>query len=526
MDRIELLGVQIDNVTYDEVLQRIEEMIAARTPQQIVSPAIDQIIQTRRDPEFNAVVSEAALVVADGVSVTLAAWMHKTPLKQRVTGSDLVPKVCERSAQKGYSIFFLGGDEGVADEVARIMQDRFPGLKIAGTYCPPYRFENSPEEEANVIERIQQSNADILFTALASPRQEKWIRRRKNQYNVPVSFGVGGTFNFITGREKRAPVWMQKLGFEWVYRMMQRPTTVGKRVFGGAPVYFLLMFDRLSYSHQKTAARWLRTITLAVGDILLAMILYIFSYWIYFRILFQDLDPFPEMPILHSNAYGDLFYFLPLLSLPALYYSKLYRRNPYITSYRLSMQSLKAAVFTVFFIMGFQFMFKNLFTDIAGFSRGVFALFGLLYGLGILGWRCMFRLIERRLHKKGISVDRVILVGDGPLSQQLAESIEQHPEWGIYIAGYVSSPSETTEQARLEHIPYLGTIHDLERLLPARKIDDVLITDSNLPVEQLQSIHKICKTYRINASIIPPVYSLLDERSNVKQCGDFRVISL
>ncbi len=523
MNRIELLGVQFDNMTYDEVLRRIDEMVADRTPRQIVSPAIDQIIQTRRDPEFNLVVNEAALVVADGVSVTLAAWLHKTPLKERVTGSDLLPKICEMASQKGYSVFFLGGDEGVADEVARIMQKQYPQLKVAGTYSPPYRFEQSETEENKVIEMIRDSGADILFTALASPRQEKWIRRRKNVMKVPVSFGVGGTFNFITGREKRAPVWMQKLGFEWVYRMLQRPVTVGKRVFGGAPVYFLLMIDRLSYAHQKRMARWMRPALLAVVDAVLAMILYMLSYWFYFRLLLPEQDPYPDMPILDTKAYGELFYYIPLLCLPANYFSKLYRRNPYISSYRLSMQCIKAAVLAVLIITGFQFVFKNLFADIAGFSRGVFGVFGILLGLGILSWRLLFRQLERWLHRKGISIDRVILVGDETLCEALIASIQQHPEWGLYLAGYVSTPDN---QTRSQSIPYLGTVNDLERLLPARKIDEVVFVTTNIPNDQIQTIQSVCKRFHIKLSIIPTAYSLLDDKSSVKQFGDIRVIAI
>lgn len=524
MNRIELLGVQIDNVTYDDVLGHIRQMIADRKPQQIVSPAIDQIIQARRDPEFNMVMKEAALVLADGVSVTLAAWLHKTPLKQRVTGADLVPKVCELAAKEGFSIFFLGGEEGVANQVAAIMQERFPGLRIAGTYCPPYRFEDNPAEEAKVIDLIKESGADVLFTALSSPRQEKWIRRRKDDYQVSVSFGVGGAFNFITGREKRAPVWMQTTGIEWVFRMMQRPVTVGKRIFRSVPVYFMLMFDRLFYARQKQAARWFRPAILAFVDTVLSLLVYLLSYWLYFRQLFPAQDPYPEIQsLLNTQAYGYLFYFLPFSCIPAVYLSKLYRRNPYISSYRLMMQCLKAVVLAVFFIIGFQFLFSGLFADISGFSRGVFGLFGFFFGIGLLLWRLLFLQTERLLHQFGFNLDRIVLVGCGDLTRHIIDIVSNHPEWGLYLAGYVTVEQE---QFSIQTVPCLGTIHDLERILPARKVDEVLITVNDLPLEQVQRISELCRKYKIQTSFIPSAFSVLTEQTTIKQFGDCRVISL
>lgn len=524
MNRIELLGVQIDNVTYDDVLKRIEEMIHARTPQQIVSPAIDQIIQARRDQEFEQVISESALVVADGISVTAAAWLHKTPLKQRVTGADLVPKVCELAAKKGFSIFFLGGDEGIADQVAVIMQEQYPGLQVAGTYCPPYRFEDNPEIESTVISKIKESKPDVLFTALSSPRQEKWIRRRKEQLGVPVSFGVGGAFNFITGNEKRAPVWMQKLGIEWLFRMCQRPSTIGKRLLRSSPAYFMLLIDRLSYAKQKQVTRLLRPALLVAVDLLLAVFVYMFSYWLYFRQLFPQQDPYPNIEsVFNTQAYGDLLFYLPLLCVLAIYYSKLYRKNPYITSYRLTMQSIKAAVFSVLIITAFQFMFKNLFADISGFSRGVFGIFGVLFGMSILCWRMLFQQAERWFHRNGINLDRIVMVGHDEISQEIIKTINDHPAWGIYLVGYVTT---TQESSTTVAIPYLGTLDDLERILPARKIDEVIIAQSSIPLQDIERIHTYCKTYNIKAGIVPSSYLLLNDKSNIKQFGDCRVISL
>jgi FlaA1/EpsC-like NDP-sugar epimerase len=212
------------------------------------------------------------------------------------------------------------------------------------------------------------------------------------------------------------------------------------------------------------------------------------------------------------------------LCIAALYVSKLYRKNPYITSYRITMQSIKAAVFSVVFITAFQFVFKNLFADISGFSRGVFGLFGVLFGISIISWRLLFRRLEKWLHQSSINLDRVVLVGHDEFTQQIIDTIKQHPEWGIFLAGYVTTAKQ--ESSIQNSIPYLGTFDDLERILPARKIDEVIITQSNLPLHDIERIQLYCKSFNIKAGIIPSSYSLLNEKSGIKQFGECRVISL
>ncbi len=146
------------------------------------------------------------------------------PLPERVSGVDLAARLCERAGQHGWGVFFYGASPGVADEAAMRMQERYPGMRIAGT---AHGFLSEPEQ-AVLEERIRQSQPEILFVAMGIPRQEKWIWSRMDVLGVPVSMGVGGSFDVWAGRVARAPVWMQKRGLEWLHRLWKNPRKISK----------------------------------------------------------------------------------------------------------------------------------------------------------------------------------------------------------------------------------------------------------------------------------------------------------
>lgn len=532
MERIEILGVQIDNVTADEVVRRVGEMIESGAPHQIVTPAVDQIIRCRHDPEFNLVVTEADLVAPDGMPVVFASKLHKTPLKERVTGVDLVPRVCELAVRRGYGIFFFGGEEGVADETARVLSERFPGLRVAGTYYPPYRFEENPEAEREAIEAVRAAKPDVLFVALSSPRQEKWIRRRKAELGVPVMVGVGGAFNFITGREKRAPQWLQNIGLEGVYRMFLRPREIWKRIFISAPYFLLLLFDRLSYAQQKRVARWARPLLLAAVDAALAPAAFLFSYWLYFRSTWfagAQQDPFPGIEsLLDMPAYSDLLVFVALLGLPAVWLSRLYGRDKYAGAKTLVARSAKAAALAVFFLIGFQFVFKDIFVQyrLQGYSRVVFGFFGIAFFLALAGWRLLFRAFEHFLRGKRLFLDRMIVAGRPENMRGIVAEMLARPEHGNYPLGWVSSGPDRPGAGGVPGIPNLGTVDDLERLLPARKVDLVLAVDPDMPLETLEKILRACHAHRVPLSMVPSMHTLLGASSFIEPLGGRRVITL
>jgi N-acetylglucosaminyldiphosphoundecaprenol N-acetyl-beta-D-mannosaminyltransferase len=227
-NRIHILGLPVDGITYSEWLDLIDEWINAPHHQGggtgarvhhvcTINPEFMMI--ARQDPNFRNILQRADLCVPDGVGLLWAAKRRKTPLPQRVTGSDGVPIIAERAAQKGWRLFFLGAAPGVAEQAANILRAQYPGLQIVGTYSG----SPSPDEEDMLVQMVNESNADILFVAYGAPEQDKWIARNLPRLQVKMAMGVGGSFDFIAGLVPRAPLWMRKMGLEWLFRLYLQP---------------------------------------------------------------------------------------------------------------------------------------------------------------------------------------------------------------------------------------------------------------------------------------------------------------
>ncbi|MBZ0279839.1 MAG: WecB/TagA/CpsF family glycosyltransferase [Anaerolineae bacterium] len=173
----------------------------------------------RHDINFRNILKRANLCVPDGVGLLWAAKYQGTPLPERVTGSDGVPLIAARAAEKGWRLFLLGAAPGVAEKAADVLRARHPALQIVGVYSG----SPAPEEEDAIVERINASGADILFVAYGAPEQDKWIARNTPRLRVKMAMGVGGAFDFIAGIIPRAPLWMQRLGLEWLFRLYLQP---------------------------------------------------------------------------------------------------------------------------------------------------------------------------------------------------------------------------------------------------------------------------------------------------------------
>jgi len=223
---VAVLDVPVDRITMDEVLARIGEFVASRTPHLIVTSDSLAILRARRDREYHDLVHGADLVLADGAGVVLVARMTGQALTERVTGVDLTEALCRRAAEVGWRVFLLGSAPGVADEAARRLHERYPRLVIAGTHHGYF----PPTDDATVAAAVRAARPEVLFVGMGSPRQEKWIRRHQDAIGVPVAMGVGGTLDVLAGRVKRAPAWMQRLGLEWFYRTVQEPTRLRRVV--------------------------------------------------------------------------------------------------------------------------------------------------------------------------------------------------------------------------------------------------------------------------------------------------------
>jgi N-acetylglucosaminyldiphosphoundecaprenol N-acetyl-beta-D-mannosaminyltransferase len=250
-NQVGILGAYVDSVTLDEALQRAHEFVMSGTPHQVVTVNVDFIRLAQENLEFRAIINRSDLAIADGMPLVWASKLSGERLPERVTGVELVEQCCALAAREGYSVFLLGGEDGVAEAAGKILAERHAGLKVVGAYSPPVG-PFSDEENRKMVDMIREAQPDMLFVAFGAPKQDMWIAQHRDQISVPLAVGVGGVFNFVTGRVQRAPGWMQKSGMEWLFRVLQEPQRLWRR-------YFLLDMPVLA----RIATDALRTRTLA-----------------------------------------------------------------------------------------------------------------------------------------------------------------------------------------------------------------------------------------------------------------------
>lgn len=216
MNSLKFLDVRVDDVTIDEAASLIAGFVEARRPRQVATVNPEFVIAAQRQPEFKTVLNASDLCVPDGVGLAWGSWLLRRPLRQRVPGVDLVLRLAALASVNGWRLFFLGGFDGAGQSAADTLRARYPGLRVAGTY------EGHPRDPI-AVSAVRDAQPDLLLVAYGAPAQDLWIARHKDELNVPVSIGVGGTFDFLAGRAKRAPRWLQRLGLEWLHRLVHEP---------------------------------------------------------------------------------------------------------------------------------------------------------------------------------------------------------------------------------------------------------------------------------------------------------------
>jgi len=227
--RIEVGGVLFDALTLAGTIDHVVAEAAAGRGGWVITANLDHARRARVEPEYRAMLSEADLVVADGAPMIWASRLQKTPLPERVAGSSMVAPLAEAAAGAGLSIYFLGGTPGTADEAAGLLAQQYPGLKVAGTQCPPMGFENDPAEMAKIRDGLAQARPSMVYVALGSPKQERLIRDLRGDFPEVWWLGIGISLSFLTGEVHRAPSWMQRCGLEWCHRLAQEPRRLAKR---------------------------------------------------------------------------------------------------------------------------------------------------------------------------------------------------------------------------------------------------------------------------------------------------------
>lgn len=225
-ERVEILGVKVDAVTMSQAVERVANLIDAGTPSIVATANAEMLLRATHDAELKDILNAASLVVPDGAGTVWAARHLGKHMPERVAGADLVQELMKVAPVKGWRFFLFGSAPTIADKAKSKAEQLYPGIKIVGTRNGYF----TPDDELEIISQIKSSRPDILLAALGVPKQEKWLAKFRDELNVPVSIGVGGTFDVMAGVVKRAPLWMQRAKLEWLFRAMLQPSRAGRLV--------------------------------------------------------------------------------------------------------------------------------------------------------------------------------------------------------------------------------------------------------------------------------------------------------
>jgi N-acetylglucosaminyldiphosphoundecaprenol N-acetyl-beta-D-mannosaminyltransferase len=225
---VAILGVPIANLTMDDTVDVIDRYVKNGTFRHVATANVDFLLKATRDDELMEILQACELVLPDGMPLVWASRIMGTPLKERVTGSDLVPRLVELAARRNYSLFLLGAEEARSVAAAEWMKKQHPELRIAGRHSPPIAPLDEMDHEG-MLSMINGSKADILLVAFGNPKQEKWLAMHRHRLKVPVCIGVGASLDFLSGGYSRAPKWMQESGLEWLHRAYVEPARLAHR---------------------------------------------------------------------------------------------------------------------------------------------------------------------------------------------------------------------------------------------------------------------------------------------------------
>lgn len=241
-ETINLFGLPFNNVNLVEALDYCEVLLRAGKRGLVVTPNTDHIVKLSHDSVFREAYERAVIIVADGTPLVLASYVLGKPLKSRVPGAALLPAVCERATQRGWRLFFLGGRPGVARLAAARLTERYSGLNVVGTYAPPFGFESDPAECRRIVTMVNAARPDILFVGVGAPKQEKWSAAYLEDVRTSLIFCTGAAYDFAAGTVQRAPLWVQRIGLEWLFRLLQEPRRLWKRYLIDSLAFLPIVF--------------------------------------------------------------------------------------------------------------------------------------------------------------------------------------------------------------------------------------------------------------------------------------------
>jgi N-acetylglucosaminyldiphosphoundecaprenol N-acetyl-beta-D-mannosaminyltransferase len=252
---VSILSVRVHATSMDCTLATIERAVASDEKGYVCVTGVHGIMEAQSDANLQRIINHSTLTVPDGRPTVWAGWLHGLFQMRQVTGPDMMLKICELSVDKGYTHFFYGGNAGVADELKDVFMRRFPGLKVVGTYCPPFRALSIEEEEA-LIHKVAGLKPNFFWVGLSTPKQEKFMDQYLPKLDTKLMLGVGAAFDIHTGHIKDAPYWMKFTGMQWLHRLYQDPKRLWKRYLINNPKFvYRITLELLSIGKWQEAWR-------------------------------------------------------------------------------------------------------------------------------------------------------------------------------------------------------------------------------------------------------------------------------
>jgi N-acetylglucosaminyldiphosphoundecaprenol N-acetyl-beta-D-mannosaminyltransferase len=242
--KVDILGTPVSSLTMDELFSDWERLIKEGQKAQVCITPVNSILAARATARVQEIYKHADYVLCDGVPVKLAAKFLGNPIKERITGLDVLPRIFPFAASRNFTLFLLGASPGVAEMLKEVMEEKYPGVKIVGTFVPPFREVFSKEENQQMIDAINAVKPDMLLVSLTAPKQDIWIAENLEKLETHLAIGIGGAFEVAAGMIQRAPLWMQKSGLEWLYRFLQEPKRMFRRYLVEAPVFIPLIIKQ------------------------------------------------------------------------------------------------------------------------------------------------------------------------------------------------------------------------------------------------------------------------------------------
>ncbi len=252
IDHRYILKTRVDATSYPDACDRIGDWVAQGVSCYVVAANVHLVMSGYWNQSYQKIINQAALVTPDGMPLVLGLRLLGIQKQTRVYGPDLMLAWCERAAKDQIPVFFYGGTSSMLDKLTQSLQDKFPGLAIAGSYSPPFRVLTEQEEE-EIRQKIQSTGAPVIFVGLGCPKQEEWMARQQGKLSA-VMIGVGAAFSFHSGEVSQAPRWMMKIGLEWLYRLIMEPRRLWKRYLFTNPAFVVLFSCQLLKQYKKKYA--------------------------------------------------------------------------------------------------------------------------------------------------------------------------------------------------------------------------------------------------------------------------------